>query len=62
MKPTDKFDPRRMQQIVDRLRKEGRLPSEEDFIRTAMEVREKFRGEILNATRRKNKVRRPRTS
>ena len=62
MKPTDKFDPRKMQEIVDRLRAEGRLPSAEEFVRTAMKIREKFRGEIINATRRKDKVRRPRAS
>lgn len=60
MKPTDKFDPARMQQIVDKLRAERRLPSAEEFVRAAMEIREKFRGEILDATRRKNKVRRTR--
>lgn len=60
MKPTDKFDPARMQQIVDKLRAERRLPSAEEFVRAAMEIREKFRGEILDAKRRKNKIRRTR--
>lgn len=60
MQRTNKFDPARMQRIVDKLRAEGRLPSAEEFVRAAMEIREKFRGEILDAKRRKNKIRRTR--
>lgn len=54
----EKFDPQRMQAIIDRLRAEGRLPSEEDFVRSALKIREKYRKEILDSER-KRKVRRP---
>jgi Arc/MetJ-type ribon-helix-helix transcriptional regulator len=58
----EKFDPRKMQEIIDKLRAEGRLPSAEEFVRTAMEIRERYREKILNATerKRKGKVRRSR--
>ncbi len=56
----EKFDPRRMQQIVDKLRAEGRLPSEEAFLEAARRIRAKYRGKVIEAITREGKDRRRR--
>ena len=64
MKRTDKFDPAKMQAIIDRLRDEGRLPSLEEFLRVAEELRQQVRPRLLEIVRKdaepKEKVRRHR--
>jgi hypothetical protein len=61
MTPTNKFDPARMQAIVDKLRTEGRLPSAEEFVRVAEELRQEVCPRLLEIVRKdaeqKNKVR-----
>ena len=65
MKPSDKFNPQTMQEIVDRLREEGRLPSAEEFVRVAEELRQQVRPRLLEIVRknakRKGTVRRSRS-
>jgi hypothetical protein len=56
----EKFDPEKMQEIVDRLRAEGRLPTADEFVEAALDVRERYREEIISATKHKAKVRRAR--
>ncbi len=54
------FDPQKMQEIVNRLRAEGRLPSAEEFLRVAEELREEVRPKLLDIinAERKKKIRR----
>lgn len=54
----EKFDPNKMQEIVDRLQAEGRLPSEEAFVEAAERIRAKYRGKVIEAITRKGKDRR----
>jgi hypothetical protein len=37
------FDPAKMQEVVDRLRREGRLPSQREFLRAAEKIRAEYR-------------------
>ena len=43
MDSEEKVDSGKLQKIIDRLRAEGRLPAEEDFVEAALEVRRKYR-------------------
>lgn len=55
-----KFDPNEMMEIIEKLKAEGRLPSAEEFVRTATAIREKYRGKVIEAITLEGKNRRRR--
>ena len=54
------LDLAKMMEIINRLKAEGRLPSAEEFVNAAMRIREEYRQERADASKRKKKVRRNR--
>jgi hypothetical protein len=47
--PNETFDPKRMQEIVEELRRQGKLPPLDEFLQAVGRVRERLRPEFVKA-------------